>query len=131
MINLHNPKLNDEPSIKTLHETVKVINQVVIRLQEIRDSTLKLINQLKSPEPTCINDMPERLYLSPREISILKLAGQGKTNSEIARELGLKESYIKGVVCRLYNKLEIKDRAGLVLYAIKTGIVTINIATNP
>ncbi|HEX3048728.1 MAG TPA: LuxR C-terminal-related transcriptional regulator, partial [Bacillota bacterium] len=69
---------------------------------------------------------PEQIYLSPREISVLKFVGQGRNNREIATALKLKESYIKNTISRLLDKVQANDRGGLVLYAIKSGIVKLN-----
>lgn len=115
--------------IKTLRETVAVINTMIARLQELKETNLSLINQMAPIELPDNGPMPERIYLSPREISVIKLVGQGKSNGEIARALGLKEKYIKNTVSRIYDKLEVNDRGGLVLYALKAGICTINPTT--
>jgi DNA-binding NarL/FixJ family response regulator len=112
--------------VKTLRETVEVINTMIIRLQELKAANLSLLSELEPLELPGGAPQPERIYLSPRELNIIRLVGQGKSNIEIARELKLKISYVKNIVSRLYDKLEINDRGGLVLYAIRAGIVTVN-----
>jgi DNA-binding NarL/FixJ family response regulator len=112
--------------LKTLRETVETINTMIIRLQELKEANLSLIRQIEPPDLTDSIPPPGRIYLSPRELNIIRLVGQGKNNIEIARELKLKISYVKNIVSRLYDKLEINDRGGLVLYAIRAGIVTVN-----
>jgi DNA-binding NarL/FixJ family response regulator len=61
--------------------------------------------------------------LTKRETEILCCIAQGLTNREIARELFLSPSTINTHRTNLMKKLDIHDTAGLVRYAIKTGLV--------
>jgi DNA-binding CsgD family transcriptional regulator len=109
----------------TPREVAETINSAITRLQKFQEANLAILSQIQPLELPGDAPKPDQIYLSPREISVLKLVGQGKNNREIAETLKLKESYIKGTVSRLYDKLQANDRGGLVLYAIKAGIVNI------
>lgn len=63
--------------------------------------------------------------LSDREIEFLKLAASELTYKEIAEQMHLSPRTIDGYRDDLFEKLNIRSRVGLVLYAIKNGIVTV------
>jgi two-component system, NarL family, response regulator len=64
--------------------------------------------------------------LSHREMDVLKLIVQGRSNKEIADRLGLSESTIKNHVNGLLAKLHVQDRTQAVTTALKRGIVTLD-----
>jgi DNA-binding NarL/FixJ family response regulator len=64
--------------------------------------------------------------LNEREIDFLKLAATEMTYKEIADQMRLSPRTIDGYRDALFEKLNIKSRVGLVLFAIKNGIVTIS-----
>ncbi|RYZ74517.1 MAG: response regulator transcription factor [Proteobacteria bacterium] len=64
--------------------------------------------------------------LNDREIQFLKLATSEMTYKEIASEMNLSVRTIDGYRDALFDKLNIKSRVGLVLFAIRHGIVRVN-----
>ena len=64
--------------------------------------------------------------LSDREKEFLKLACTEMTYKEIAEKMFLSPRTIDGYRDALFEKLQMKTRVGLVMYAIKNGIVTIS-----
>ena len=63
------------------------------------------------------------IQLNEREIAFLKLACTELTYKEIADRMVLSPRTIDGYRDALFDKLNVKTRVGLVLYAIKNGIV--------
>lgn len=63
--------------------------------------------------------------LNEKEISFLKLVATELTYKEIAEKMFLSPRTIDGYRDDLFEKLNIKSRVGLVLYAIRNGIVRI------
>ena len=61
--------------------------------------------------------------LSERELEVLKLVAQGRSNREIADALTLAEPTVKTHVSHLLGKLEQRDRAQLVILAYEVGLV--------
>lgn len=61
--------------------------------------------------------------LTPREIDVLRLVVEGRTNPEIARELYITEHTVKGHLARILGKLGVDNRVQLATYAIHHGIV--------
>lgn len=64
--------------------------------------------------------------LSNREIEFLKLASTEMTYKEIATKMGLSPRTVDGYREILFDKLNVKSRVGLVLFAIKNRIVQMN-----
>lgn len=61
--------------------------------------------------------------LTEREINFLKLICDGCDNKEIAAELYLAEGTVRNGISRLLEKLKLKDRTQLAVFAIKNNIV--------
>jgi two-component system response regulator DevR len=57
--------------------------------------------------------------LSHRELEVLLLVSQGKSNREIAESLSLSEKTIRNHVSNLLNKLHMSNRIELATYAVK------------
>lgn len=61
--------------------------------------------------------------LTPREQEVLMLIAQGHTNAQIANQLTLSINTIKTHRLHIYQKLDLHDRASLVDYALRRGIL--------
>lgn len=70
-------------------------------------------------------DDKKQLKLNEREIMFLKLVCSELTYKEIADKMNVSPRTIDGYRDDLFQKLNIKTRVGLVMYAIRNGIVTI------
>lgn len=85
--------------------------------------TGRLINSIQKMGKDSI--LSPDTQLSDREKEFLKLACTEMTYKEIAEQMCLSPRTIDGYRDVLFEKLQIKTRVGLVIYAIKNGIVTI------
>lgn len=89
--------------------------------------TGKLIHSIRETrEDGHGNKKKQQSNLSDKEIEFLKLVCTEKTYKEIADEMNLSARTIDGYRDQLFEKLNIKSRVGLVLYAIKNGLVRFN-----
>ncbi|HEX6030557.1 MAG TPA: LuxR C-terminal-related transcriptional regulator [Tepidiformaceae bacterium] len=61
--------------------------------------------------------------LSPREIEILRLVAQGKTNRDIAEELVLSRRTVENHIANAYAKVGATNRAEATRFAIEQGLV--------
>lgn len=61
--------------------------------------------------------------LSEREITVLKLVAEGKTNKEIANALDLSEKTVKNHVRNIFHKLQVYDRTQAAILAIRKGLI--------
>jgi two-component system response regulator NreC len=68
------------------------------------------------------DDVPDR-FLSDRERQVLQLVAEGKTTKELATILGISAKTAESHRSNIMDKLDIHDVAGLVRYAIRTGII--------
>ena len=63
--------------------------------------------------------------LTPREIEVLKLVAEGKSNKEIAQALTISEKTVKNHINNIFSKLHVNDRSQAMLYAIRKGLVKV------
>jgi two-component system, NarL family, response regulator DegU len=66
---------------------------------------------------------PPSGLLTPRELSVLKLLVEGKTNREIGEQLVISEETSKKHVQRIVSKLGASDRTGAAVSAVRMGLV--------
>ncbi|MBL7757933.1 MAG: response regulator transcription factor [Chitinophagaceae bacterium] len=83
---------------------------------------LHSIYQVEEPDTTPPIHAPQ---LNEREIEFLKLASTELTYKEIAEKMHLSPRTIDGYRDILFEKLNTKNRVGLVLYAIRSGLVQV------
>ncbi|HEY2385982.1 MAG TPA: response regulator transcription factor [Candidatus Binatia bacterium] len=66
---------------------------------------------------------PAGAALTPREREITKHVARGLRNAEVAAELAISEVTVKTHVNNIFQKLGIRDRVELALYAVRMGII--------
>lgn len=80
--------------------------------------TSKMINRMRNT-----NSHPLHEQLTDREMEVLLLIAQGKSNQEIADELFIALKTVKTHVSNILSKLEVQDRTQAVVYAFQNGLV--------
>lgn len=80
--------------------------------------TSKMIHRMRN---TSGNPLHEQL--TDREMEVLLLIAQGKSNQEIADELFIALKTVKTHVSNILSKLEVQDRTQAVVYAFQNGLV--------
>jgi DNA-binding NarL/FixJ family response regulator len=66
------------------------------------------------------------IQLTPRELTALRLMADGKSNKEIASELGISERTVKTHLGHLFEKLAVTSRTEAVKIATRRGLVRLN-----
>ncbi len=61
--------------------------------------------------------------LTERELTVLRLVKDGKTNKEVANSLGLSEKTVKNHVRNIFHKLQVYDRTQAAILAIRKGLI--------
>ncbi|MBD8027744.1 response regulator transcription factor [Ureibacillus sp. Re31] len=89
-------------------------------LQE--DVAAKLMPKLLK-QTVSSNGPTQNIPLTERELEIVKLIGEGKTNKEIANRLFLSIGTVKNHITHILQELDLRDRTQLAIYALKKGIV--------
>ena len=80
--------------------------------------TTKMMQRMRTGNDTRLHD-----DLTERELEILLLLTEGKTNQTIAEELFIAVKTVKTHVSNLLSKLEVQDRTQAVIYAFKHELV--------
>jgi DNA-binding NarL/FixJ family response regulator len=75
----------------------------------------RLMREVRAP------DSPEAL--TAREVDVLRLLAQGRSNKEIARGLTIGEKTVKTHVSNILAKLGVPSRTQAALYAVRIGLV--------
>jgi DNA-binding NarL/FixJ family response regulator len=66
---------------------------------------------------------PRTSSLTPRQQEILRLIAEGETTKSIARRLGISVKTVETHRSQVMTRLDIRDVAGLVRYAIRIGLI--------
>jgi DNA-binding NarL/FixJ family response regulator len=97
-------------------ELVQAVKQVAVgrHLLDHRLGTLEGLGHL-----------PTQPQLTAREVEVLQLIAQGKSNKEVAAVLGLSTNTVNVHRANLMQTLGLHNTAELVLYAVRQGLVSI------
>ncbi len=63
--------------------------------------------------------------VSEREMEVLLLIAKGMIPREIARAMMISEKTVRNHIGSIYRKIGIYDRAQVVVYAVKKGLITV------
>jgi NarL family two-component system response regulator LiaR len=85
------------------------------------DVARKLMQQVAAPSGAAPAAAPPP-DLTARELEVLRLVAQGRTNAEIAAALVISDKTVKTHVSNLLSKLHLEDRTQLAIHAIKNGL---------
>ena len=77
----------------------------------------------QKPIPSATPEQPIAVPLSDRELEVLHLISQGRTNKEIARQLVVSPGTIKAHTASIYRKLDVANRTEAVARARQLGIL--------
>lgn len=87
--------------------------------------SVTLVKQLLGPSAGIPKIPHKNISLNQRETEILSLICQEYTNVEIGEKLFLSVRTVEGYRTRLFEKIGSKNIAGLVIFAIKQGIISV------
>lgn len=80
----------------------------------------RVIKELQGAPRDTVNVFTE---LSERELEVLKLIAEGRSNADIAAHLVLSEKTVKGHVSNILSKLQLADRTQAAVFAWREGVV--------
>jgi two-component system, NarL family, response regulator LiaR len=103
-------------------ELVQAIRQVYRGEPSLDPSVArKVLYEVSTPPQKPLTPDP----LTSREMEILRLVAQGKSNKEIAGELVIAEETVHTHVSNILNKLHLASRTQAALYALKEGYASV------
>jgi len=75
-----------------------------------------------------VDGLPNEMFapLSPREMEILQHIAKGRSNKEVAYELGISRQTVKNHMTSILRKLAVNDRTQAALYAVKRGWIRLH-----
>jgi NarL family two-component system response regulator LiaR len=104
-------------------ELVQGIHQVYQGQPSLEPSiALKMLQELSHPPQRPPTPEP----LSEREMEVLRLLAQGKSNREIAEQLVITELTVRTHVSNILGKLHLASRTQAALYALKEGLASLD-----
>jgi DNA-binding NarL/FixJ family response regulator len=103
-------------SVKGVYAGMSIFGDGVYRVMKNRMEQAPGAGAKKAPEES---GAPA---LTARERDVIRLVAQGYDNKEIAAALFLAEGTVRNQISRLLEKMELKDRTQLAVYAVKHGL---------
>jgi len=86
--------------------------------------TTQLMNQLERVSGGLLRPKAARTsLLAPRERELLRLLAEGRDTAEIAGALSYSERTVKNIVHGLLNRLQLRNRAHAVAFAMRAGVL--------
>ncbi|OKK00171.1 response regulator [Amycolatopsis sp. CB00013] len=113
--------LKDSPPDRLLHGIRTVAAGAALLDPEV---TRQLVGRYASRIRPAEDEGPAGNPLTPRELEVLRLIADGRSNSEIAATLMISQETVKTFVSRMLAKLGLRDRVQAVIYAFRHGLVT-------
>jgi NarL family two-component system response regulator LiaR len=82
----------------------------------------KLLQELYSPQP----QRPGLISLTEREVEVLQLVAWGRSNQQIAEQLGISITTVRSHVSSILAKLGLANRTQAALFALREGVAALH-----
>lgn len=115
--------LKDIPPAEVESAICSVYNGGVLIAPEVARKVIGVLLSMHEKDGQARLVLPTIEQLTSRENEVLKLIALGKNNVEIATELCLTEGTARNHVSSIYAKLELRDRAQAIKYAMEHGVI--------
>jgi len=99
--------------IDTIHRVMK--GEVVIHPRVARRLIKEVAEESTAPS--------KEIKLTRRELDVIRLLVQGKSNKDMAEVMFISEKTVKNHLTSIFRKLNVRDRTQAVLYALKHNLV--------
>jgi DNA-binding NarL/FixJ family response regulator len=106
-------------AIRLVHQGSYVVEDRILEKPEVGEWLLAQFEQTEGQEGESAGAL--LVPLSPREMEILQHIAQGKSNKEIAYELGISRQTVKNHMTSILRKLAVNDRTQAAIYALRRG----------
>jgi DNA-binding NarL/FixJ family response regulator len=106
-------------AIRLVHQGSYVVEDRVLEKPQVGQWLLEQFKQ--ADVDTRFDDTSLLMPLSLREMEILQQIAQGKSNKEVAYELGISRQTVKNHMTSILRKLAVNDRTQAAIYALRRG----------
>ena len=106
-------------AIRLVHQGSYVVEDRVLEKPQVGEWLLAQFEQVEGAEADNLGAL--LVPLSPREMEILQHIAQGKSNKEIAFDLGISRQTVKNHMTSILRKLAVNDRTQAAIYALRRG----------
>ena len=114
-----NSYLTKESDSETIYQAIKTCFEQEFFFNDLTNKAL--LNGLRMKKPAEM--VSPEVHLTDKEVTILKLMCEEKSTKEIADLVDLSPRTVEAIRDKLKTKTGVKSMAGLVMYAVKAGIV--------
>jgi two-component system response regulator DegU len=116
--------LTKDVQMQELLSTIRAVSSgsIVVHVRVAQEMIRAFASAPSPPERAGGPGALQAAGLSARELEVLTLVAQSKSNKEIARELGISVRTVQNHLANIFRKLEINDRISAAIYAIEQGI---------
>lgn len=114
-----NSYLTKNSDSENIYQAIKTCYEQEFYFNELTNKALLSGLRTKRTEP----GSPQEINLSDKEVTILKLMCEEKTTKEIADIVEISPRTVEAIRDKLKTKTGAKSMAGLVMYALKSGII--------
>src|SRR6476469_4454847 len=114
-----NSYLTKESDSETIYQAIKTCFEQEFFFNDLTNKALLNGLRMKKPQESPMQEV----QLTDKEITILKLMCEEKSTKEIADIVDLSPRTVEAIRDKLKTKTGVKSMAGLVMYAVKAGIV--------
>jgi DNA-binding NarL/FixJ family response regulator len=115
-----NSYLTKNSDSESIYQAIKTCYEQEFFFNDLTNKAL--LNGLRTKR-TMEQNLPQDVHLTEKEITILKLMCEEKSTKEIADIVDLSPRTVEAIRDKLKSKTGVKSMAGLVLYAVKNGII--------
>jgi DNA-binding NarL/FixJ family response regulator len=115
-----NSYITKESGAEMIYEAIKGVYENDFYFNDLTNKAL--LSGLRTKR-TSESSMPQDVHLTDKEVTILKLMCEEKSTKEIADIVDLSPRTVEAIRDKLKTKTGTKSMAGLVMYAVKAGIV--------
>ena len=114
-----NSYLTKNSDSETIYQAIKTCYEQEFFFNELTNKALLTGLRTKRPEIGA----PQDINLTEKELTVLKLMCEEKTTKEIADIVDISPRTVEAIRDKLKTKTGAKSMAGLVMYAVKNGII--------
>jgi DNA-binding NarL/FixJ family response regulator len=106
-------------AIRLVHQGSYVVEDRILEKPQVGEWLLQQFDQADGEVGDSLGAL--LVPLSPREMEILQYIAQGKSNKEIAYQLGISRQTVKNHMTSILRKLAVNDRTQAAIYALRRG----------